>query len=113
MAQDNFISEIYKILGGPIVFLSRKRTFEIADKIIADHREIVECFREEIATIEQKSKEEIDTIEKKSKKEIDTIEKNSREMAATIVARVKKKSREEVAMIEEKLQVTNYKSFIM
>ncbi|RHZ65439.1 hypothetical protein Glove_315g53 [Diversispora epigaea] len=108
LAQDNFFRNIYRNLRGPIVFLSRKRAFEIANKIIADHREIENCFMEEVATIEKNSREEIGMIEKNSWEEIATVEKKSREMATTIVATIaatiEKKSRKKVATIEKTLQ---------
>ncbi|RHZ63330.1 hypothetical protein Glove_330g129 [Diversispora epigaea] len=104
LAKDNLFRDIYRNLRGPIVFLSRKRAFEIANKIIADHREFEKCFMEEIATIEKSSKEEVATIEKNFREEIATIEKKSREMVATIVVTIGKKFREEVAMIEKRLQ---------
>ncbi|RHZ63334.1 hypothetical protein Glove_330g125 [Diversispora epigaea] len=96
LAQNNLFRDIYRNLGGPIVFLSQKRAFEIANKIIADHRKIEKYFREEIATIEKNSKE-IATIEKNSREEVATI-------VATIVTTIEKKFREEVAMIEKRLQ---------
>ncbi|RHZ63336.1 hypothetical protein Glove_330g123 [Diversispora epigaea] len=109
LAKENFIKNIYENFKSPIIFLSQKRASEIAKKIIADHREIEEFFKEKIATQEKKYGEEVATIEKKSCEEIATKEKKSCEEIATKekkhreeVATIEKKHREEVATIEKK-----------
>ncbi|RHZ63294.1 hypothetical protein Glove_330g131 [Diversispora epigaea] len=109
LARYDFIKNIYENFKSPIIVLSQKRAFEIARKIIADHREIENCFREEVATIEKNYREEIAMIKKNYREEIAMIKKNSWEEIATVekksweeIATVEKKSREEVATIEKK-----------
>ncbi|RHZ65441.1 hypothetical protein Glove_315g55 [Diversispora epigaea] len=109
LAHYDFIGKIYENFKSPIIFLTQKRAYEIARKIIADHREIENCFREEVATIEKNYREEIAMIKKNSREEIAMIKKNSWEEIATVekksweeIATVEKKSREEVATIEKK-----------